>query len=187
MLGGSRWRSGRDHRSGREREARPARSPALRQERQLSSNEDGRAIQARALAPHSGGDPARGAPARRGALSFRGRGGSSLPRAPPARVPPPSPLWHGRRPHARERALDVPNPQSLSGRARLRTRSHSCVPDRLEGGRASQIRPRGGRRAPARPTRALYAGMRDVDYRSASATPEKRRQSSTSSSCRVAS
>ena len=34
--------------------------------RQLSSNEDGRAIQARALAPHSGGDPARGARQRDG-------------------------------------------------------------------------------------------------------------------------
>ena len=94
---GARRRPGRDHRGGRHREARADRSQALRQDEGSPQGARGHRYLSE-LAPHPGRRPACRAGAGRQPLPLRRRARPTMLRARPARVPPSTPVRHGRRP-----------------------------------------------------------------------------------------
>ncbi len=106
---GARWRPGRDPRAGCHREARAARSEALRED-ERPEEEPVRQRHVAVHAPRPGRGPAGRLRAGRGPVPLRRPAGSTLHRARRARVPPPAPVRPRRRALPGEHLPPVPRP-----------------------------------------------------------------------------
>ena len=113
---GARRGPGQDHRRGGDREARTARSEALREDEEAPEEprRDGHHAE---VAPHPGGGEARRARARRRPLHLPRQARETLHQAPRSGVPPPRALRPGRRPQCGDDLPHVPDAQHVDGRA----------------------------------------------------------------------
>ena len=124
---GARRRPGGDHRRGRHREARAARSAPLRPD-EGSPEGAFRGPDAAFLAPRPGGGPEGRLRAGRRPVPLRRRPGSAMRRPRGARVSSPPPVRIGRPPFARRAGAALSHPQWAPGRDRLRPRGRGEAP-----------------------------------------------------------
>ena len=100
------------------------------------------------VAPHPGRRPASGARARRRPLPLRGRAGSTLLRARPARVPPPAPVRPWGRPQSRQPSRSCAEPTTATwpstttaARRSADTAARRCQPQTARTGTSRQLIP----------------------------------------------
>ena len=122
-LGGAGRRPRRDLRDGRRREARATGGPTIRSD-ELSSEEPGPGLRTECPGPVLPAHPGCGSTcrpsARRRSMLLRGRPRPEMLRAPPPRVSPPASFRARRGPRSGQHLPDVPHPQPVPRRGRLR-------------------------------------------------------------------